>query len=399
MSVWKKKGIVILLTCLLVLLLGTGALAGTVPGGPSTAGPTPTAGIMTYADIVKALYSIETSAKGAVDVFTLSELAVYGKTKSEAGRELYVARVGTGPMRVWVSANIHGNEQLTSEAVIQILKYLAVSGKKDAKAIRDAMTIYMIPTMNPDGREANTRGTWLYDDGTGLPTGVTVDLNRDWHSLMRADETKAWYAFWCWMEPNYLLDLHHMGIHNVPYTDEVASLSLGISLSPDRNTIPAAYKDPVRQLQAYVYDSIIKYGYTHIDRYQLYGYPAPGLTGELDFQGGMSSAVMVGTSFFDYDGLNVDNWSCPAIFFETKGNTSDGSLGQKANGYLVKQNYQGIMAYLYGLATGEVWDVPANHWYDVPAISPIWGYYTDGGPVPAAADAAGDWAPFDFDFM
>lgn len=129
------------------------------------------------------------------------------------------------------------------------------------------------------------------------------------------------------------------------------------------------------------------------------GFPTASNTGELDFQGGMSSAVMVGTSFFDYDGLNVDDWTCPAIFFETKGNTSDGSLGQKANGYLVKQNYQGIMAYLYGLATGDFRDVPATHWYDVPAISPIWGYYTDGGPVPAAGDAAGDWAPFDFDFM
>ena len=353
---------------------------------------------MTYADIVKTLYSIENSSKGAVDVFTLTEAAIYSKTKSEAGRELYVAKVGTGPVRVWVSANIHGNEQLTSEAVLQVLQYLAKSGSADAKAIGNELTVYIIPSMNPDARELNIRGTVLQ---SGPNIGRQVDLNRDWKSAMEASESKAWYAFWCYMKPDYLLDLHHQGFKTVPYTNESTSMSMGISLSPDRNTIPAAYKDPVRQLAAFVYDDIIGYGYTHIDRYQLFGYPAQGLISELDFMGGMSSAVMVGTSFFDYDGLNaVANWTCPAMFFETKGNTSDGSLGQKANGYLTKQNYQGVMAYLYGLASGDVWDVSPSHWYDIPAYSPIWGYYTDFGPQPAAADAAaGDWAPLAFDFM
>jgi len=397
---WKHRGIVVLLALVLALLLSTGALAATklIPGGPSTAGPTPTAGIMTYADIVKTLYSIENSSKGAVDVFTLTEAAIYSKTKSEAGRELYVAKVGTGPVRVWVSANIHGNEQLTSEAVLQVLQYLAKSGSADAKAIGNELTVYIIPSMNPDARELNIRGTVLQ---SGPNIGKQVDLNRDWKNAMEASESKAWYAFWCYMKPDYLLDLHHQGFKTVPYTNESTSMSMGISLSPDRNTIPAAYKDPVRQLAAFVYDDIIGYGYTHIDRYQLFGYPAQGLISELDFMGGMSSAVMVGTSFFDYDGLNaVANWTCPAMFFETKGNTSDGSLGQKANGYLTKQNYQGVMAYLYGLASGDVWDVSPSHWYDIPAYSPIWGYYTDFGPQPAAADAAaGDWAPLAFDFM
>ena len=55
---------------------------------------------------------------------------------------------------------------------------------------------------------------------------------------MRADETKAWYAFFCMVQPDYFLDLHHMGVGPVYGTNETCSLELGISLSPDRFTIP-----------------------------------------------------------------------------------------------------------------------------------------------------------------
>ena len=118
---------------LVVLLLGTAsAAAKTVPGGPDPTTNPPTAGIMTYADIVKSLKQIERSSKGAVQVYTLTECLdqdIYDvKTTSELGRELYVAQIGHGPTRVWVSANIHGVEQLTSEALLDVVKKLAAGG-------------------------------------------------------------------------------------------------------------------------------------------------------------------------------------------------------------------------------------------------------------------------------
>ena len=54
-----------------------------------------------------------------------------------------------------------------------------------------------------------------------------------------------------------------------------------------------------------------------------------------------------------------------AIFFETSGNTRDGSIGQKARGKLVQQNILAVTAALDGMATGavratdpEVWEQP-----------------------------------------
>lgn len=40
----------------------------------------------------------------------------------------------------------------------------------------------------------------------------------------------------------------------VPGTNYACSGSLGISLSPDRTTMPDEYKDPIRSLMGYVYD-------------------------------------------------------------------------------------------------------------------------------------------------
>ena len=106
-----------------------------------------------------------------------------------------------------------------------------------------------------------------------------LNLNRDWYEgpeerppyLVgpRADETKAWYACFCKIQPHYFLDLHHMGVGLVSGTNEVCSLELGISLLPDRFTIPddpdplydgRTFKDMVRQLQGHIYDNIIDYG-------------------------------------------------------------------------------------------------------------------------------------------
>lgn len=47
----------------------------------------------------------------------------------------------------------------------------------------------------------------------------------------------------------------------------------------------------------------------------------------------------------NYENINPTGHSNPAIFFETKGNTREGSLGQKSNGHLEKQNYLGLKAF------------------------------------------------------
>ncbi|MED4584124.1 M14 family zinc carboxypeptidase [Brevibacillus choshinensis] len=369
-------------------LLGTVLLAvpvfandHTVPGGPSTNGEMSMESIVTYSDMIKILGDIARTSKGKVEVFKLDD---YGK--SEQGRSFYVAKVGNGPKKIWIQARIHGNERLTTEAALQLVKTMG-TGKadKEVQKILDELTLYVIPIYNPDGSEMNTRTTQLIDDKTNEPIldgndkPREIDLNRDWNLLDKnedgeidgfvADESKAFYKYWADLDPDFMIDLHHQGLKTVPGTNESTSMSLGVSLAPNGPTLPdTPYNDITRQAQGYVFDALSKYGYTHIDRYTV----GDGQY-EIDIRGGVTSGMMLA---LDYEGLNTEGHSNPAIFFETKGMTREGSLGQKSNGYLTKQNYLGLKALLFGLASGEVEDADPEHWEDIPH-GEIAGYSTD----------------------
>lgn len=368
----KPAGKIALLTAFLVMLFSTLSFAATVPGGPSTNGNTSINSMLSYEDVMKTLNGIEQTSKGKVEVFTLDRFG-----KSEQGRSIYVAKVGTGEKKIWIQAQIHGNEKLVTEAALQLLKTYASNNSKEVQTVLEESTLYFIPMYNPDGAEMNTRGTKITE------TGQLLDLNRDWAAEggFKAKESKVVYSYWAELKPDFAIDLHHQGLKQVYGTNEATSFSLGISLAPNGPTLPAYknYNDVTRQMLAYVYDEMNGYGYTHIDRYQIVdsekqvGY-------DIDIKGGVVSAMMMG---LNYSGLNPENHSHPAVFFETKGNSSDGSLGQKSNGYLTKQNYLALKSLIYGYVTGEVNDVDPESWNSIPAY-PLAGYWTDyNGIVPA----------------
>jgi hypothetical protein len=361
---------ILVLSLLFSLVFGSIGLANdqVVPGGPSTNGKANISSTLSYDEVNKILADIEHTSAGKVEVFTLDK---YGK--SEQGRSIYASKVGTGPKKIWIQAQIHGNEKLVTEAALQLLKTYASNNSKDVQTVLKESTLYFIPMYNPDGAELNTRGTKVGDN--------FVDLNRDWRNDggFVAKESKAVYAFWADVKPNFAIDLHHQGIKQVYGTNEATSFSLGISLAPDGPTLPSTpYNEVTKQALAYVYDEMKGYGYTHIDRYQIVD-SAKQIGYDIDIRGGVVSAMLMG---LNYNGLNPTHHSHPAVFFETKGNTSDSSLGQKSNGYLTKQNYQALKSLVYGYVTGEVSKVDPNHWKDIPYY-PLGGYWTDyGGIVP-----------------
>ncbi|MDF2039971.1 M14 family zinc carboxypeptidase [Cytobacillus oceanisediminis] len=170
-----------LLTAFLVMLFSTLSFAATVPGGPSTNGNTSINSMLSYEDVVKTLNGIEQTSKGKVEVFTLDRFG-----KSEQGRSIYVAKVGNGEKKIWIQAQIHGNEKLVTEAALQLLKTYASNNSKEVQTVLEESTLYFIPMYNPDGAEMNTRGTKV------METGQLLDLNRDWAAEgFKAKESKA----------------------------------------------------------------------------------------------------------------------------------------------------------------------------------------------------------------
>ncbi|BDZ54869.1 M14 family zinc carboxypeptidase [Agromyces marinus] len=348
---------------------GTPAFAG--PNFPSTEGKTNISSIVDFDGLVAELDRIERTSRFDVEVQTLAEVGT-AVSMSEQGRDLYVATVGDGPEAVWLQGRIHGNEPYGTESLLSVLKELGTNGSPEWKLLRETYTFHVIPMYNPDGSELNIRHTILQDG-----SAQRIDLNRDWGvGKFAAAESEAFYEYWTMVDPAFAIDIHHQGLKREYGTGDDVTFSLGISLAPGGPTLPGieggAYDVLTRQMQVHVFDELSKYGYVNIDRYQVGG------SLEIDIKGGVVSAMMLG---LDHDGLNPEGHSNPAIFFETSGNTSDGSLGQKARGKSIKQNVLALQELLVGMATGEVQAEDASRWDEIPH-APVTGYQTDNGVIP-----------------
>ncbi|HEX2240939.1 MAG TPA: M14 family metallocarboxypeptidase [Actinomycetota bacterium] len=107
----------------------------------------------------------------------------------------------------------HGNEPAGREACLMLLRDLAFTDDRELLKQLAGQTILFIPTVNPDGREANARG-----NSTG------VDINRD-HLNLETPEARAVASVVLEWEPDAVIDLHEYG-PSIPvvYDDEVLYL-------------------------------------------------------------------------------------------------------------------------------------------------------------------------------
>jgi hypothetical protein len=98
-----------------------------------------------------------------------------------------------------VNCNVHGNEPSSREACLILARELAFSRDKRTEDILRRATVLLVPSINGDGRAANTRGNL---------TGQ--DLNRD-YSLIREPETFAFVEMMRDYTPEAAFDGHEFG--------------------------------------------------------------------------------------------------------------------------------------------------------------------------------------------
>lgn len=378
----SRRGALGVLASAVALPLVAAPAAQAAGSMPTPSDTPPLAAIRDLADMLRELRKLERTSRGAIRVATLAEVGT-AEAHSEQGRDLYVALVGHGPRHVWLQGRIHGNEPYGLDATLDVLASLGGNGSPAYRRMREEFTVHVIPMYNPDGSEANTRGTTLWDreadapllDVRGRPR--TVDLNRDWGvGRFQARESRAWYEYWTMVKPEFALDIHHQWLKQDWFTGEDVTLSLGVSLAPGGPTLPGIrggeYDRLARQLAGHVWLETLHRGHISTDRYDV------GENTVIDIHGGVVSAMMMG---LDWNGLNPTGHSNVAIFFETSGNTN--SLGHKARGKLVQQNVLAVTAALDGMATGAVQQVDPAVWDRIPH-TPVKYYFTDyAGLIPA----------------
>jgi hypothetical protein len=98
-----------------------------------------------------------------------------------------------------INCNVHGNEPSSREACLILARELAFASDGRTVDILSNMTVLIVPTINGDGRAANTRG-----NSTGQ------DLNRD-YSLIRQPETFAFVQMMRDYQPKAGFDGHEFG--------------------------------------------------------------------------------------------------------------------------------------------------------------------------------------------
>lgn len=103
-----------------------------------------------YAEMRQELARLERTSSGRVRVDVVG--------RSNRGREIVTARVGTGPKVFLVTSEIHGNEKTGTDALLRVLNTLGTSNSRQARMLREAVTFVAVPKINPDGAELDRRG-------------------------------------------------------------------------------------------------------------------------------------------------------------------------------------------------------------------------------------------------
>jgi hypothetical protein len=397
-----KKLLLLLSLGLLLITTPVHADPVTVPNGPWVQ-PDQTVQLQkfyTIEELGKKLFNIEAHSKGRLRV----EVAGYSATYNYP---IYVAKFGEpdeNKTRIYIESSIHGDEQIHTNACVELIQTLATSGNKDILDILDKETIWIVPMLNPDGnmftladgtlwpQRLNVQ-TWTPTDW-GLPADFVApfyygsrygvygfDLNRDFNpnldfvlnpntkNLPRgsssqsgffvAPESRTSAAIFKALTPNFFLDLHmQYPTYAQSTTDNgmntlqmlaIATRDTGYT-DKDGNVFPL---DPEvlklsKQAAALVYQGLTANGnslWGNVEKYAPINYPGSAL-GAFQLNG---SAI----TLFEFRGGSIyDN-------------------GQKGSGMLIAQCLEGIRIILTGFATGDVYNVdPAIYDNVIPSSGP-----------------------------
>ncbi len=128
-------------------------------------------------------------------------------------KTIFCLSMGTGPSKVLMWSQMHGNEATTTKAVLDLINFLG-SKTPTAIDILKNCTLKIVPILNPDGAAKYTRSN-----------ANEVDLNRDAQDLDQP-ESKVLRTVFEAFQPDFCFNLHDQRtIYNVGNTPKPATVS------------------------------------------------------------------------------------------------------------------------------------------------------------------------------
>ena len=231
--------------------------------------------------------------------------------RSAAGREIYQAEFGRGPLKVFLWSQMHGDEPTATSALIDLFSIFQKNRDKEwVKRIEEKLTIRAVPMLNPDGAEAFVRRNLQ-----GL------DINRDAVDLksLEAQLLKKLRDEW---SPQIGFNLHNQNsLTAAGPSNKQAAISFLVVFGDAQKTTNEGHERNKRLVSAMI-RSIEPFLAGHIGKYD----------------DGWSP-----TAFGD----NFSAWGTPVILIET------GGLHGQSEMFLVKMNFIAIATALTALADGS----------------------------------------------
>ncbi|MBD2767910.1 zinc carboxypeptidase [Hymenobacter sp. BT664] len=166
---------------------------------------------------------------GRLDEIRHNNLRLAGLEKGAGQRQL--------PAVCWLSYNVHGNEAVSSEAVMQVLYDLANPADQQMQRWLKNTVVIVDPCVNPDGRDryaswynrvrnqSTTANPDSWEHHEPWPGGrynhYYFDLNRDW-AWQTQQETRQRIVLYNQWLPAVHADFHEMGPNNSYYFSPAA---------------------------------------------------------------------------------------------------------------------------------------------------------------------------------
>ncbi|GAA1357801.1 M14 family zinc carboxypeptidase [Saccharothrix algeriensis] len=420
MSVRRRPGALIAFSALALLGAATAAPASAAPDATALAATCseaprdlPVHQFTDHRELGVELDRIERVSGGKVAVDLLG--------RSNRGREVWSARVGTGRKAVLLTSEIHGNEKTGTDALLTLLDWVGTSDSAKAKRWRSELTIVAIPKMNPDAAELDRRGNdmtwqevtarfpqlrgappaWNYytgslqgDDYSAKPG---FDINRDYHpdldyvprkeDLPGASGLPGWYLSpetrivrdvyrgltAEFGEVDTYVDLHHQGACYVMPDDpeQFVTLSLSGRFVNDPATTPGLEK--------------------YADRYDLDYSKRLNVAVHNALQAAAANRPVFGNvTLYPQDihlpGTGLGSFALNgsgAVLFEVRGQTQ--TLGQQHRALLTRAVHIGLDGLLSSIASGQVHRLSPADYDRIPPRGP-----NIGGPGEDADRRGGD---------
>lgn len=263
----------------------------------------------------------------------LAKLKEMGLKVEEAGRsygdrEIYQIEWGTGPFKVFMWSQMHGDEPTATPALVDMFAFLESNREKIpwVGEMHNRLKIRAVPMLNPDGAEVFQRRNLQW-----------IDINRDARSLM-TPEGQLLKRLVEEFHPDIGFNLHNQQeLTTAGRSFNQATISLlSVNGRPDNSTYPGFERN--KRICSVIVEALNKFIPGHIAQY---------------------SDSYNSQAFGD----NISEWGSPVILIET------GGYHGKDEEFLIKLNFIAFLTALQSIVDGRAESADPSNYESLPPNS------------------------------